>query len=426
MGTIRRVADRPLVAGVEAPLTITVPVDPVVGPGVNELMAVSIARAAAVDLELVVMARSQVPDLAASMEARCRSLAEAGAPAVRWRELPPGRIAEAIVDYAEGPGPMVLCMALASRHATTSMLVSSVTEEVLRRSTVPVLVAGPHLGELPDRYDQVVVASEGSQGARGALAAGTALASLVGAEIRVVRVDHPVPPPSAPDPHRSGRPADRGRAPEVISSPDPAGAILDAVAGRLRTILAMGCHKLGGQLRFALGPVTLDVVRRARCPVLVVPPAAAHRVLTGPPRARWTRPARDGPSPLVWAGGLSEAGGRGPGGRSAVTPGPRTGEHPMPIIDALRRPGISIEADQTIRQAARLMEQTGVGALAVVDGGQLVGIVTDRDLVQRAVAPGLDLGGRVDAVMSMPVDSIEAGDDLHDAVRAPGPCPDRP
>lgn len=61
------------------------------------------------------------------------------------------------------------------------------------------------------------------------------------------------------------------------------------------------------------------------------------------------------------------------------------------------------------------MEQSGVGALAVVDGTSLVGIVTDRDLVRRAMARGLAPEARVDGVMSAPVLTIEADADLHDA-----------
>ncbi len=90
----------------------------------------------------------------------------------------------------------------------------------------------------------------------------------------------------------------------------------------------------------------------------------------------------------------------------------------MRIIDAIRRPGISIEADHTVHEAAALMERTGVGCLAVLDGGQLVGVVTDRDLVRRVLAPRLALDARIDAVMTMPVESIDAGADLHEAVRA--------
>jgi CBS domain-containing protein len=61
------------------------------------------------------------------------------------------------------------------------------------------------------------------------------------------------------------------------------------------------------------------------------------------------------------------------------------------------------------------MEQTGVGALAVLDGERLVGIVTDRDLVRRGLAQGLPTDARVDGIMSTPVVTIDADADLHDA-----------
>jgi CBS domain-containing protein len=61
------------------------------------------------------------------------------------------------------------------------------------------------------------------------------------------------------------------------------------------------------------------------------------------------------------------------------------------------------------------MEQSGVGSVAVIDGGRLVGIVTDRDLVRRAIARGLPDDTRVDAVMSAPVVTIDADLDLHHA-----------
>lgn len=49
-----------------------------------------------------------------------------------------------------------------------------------------------------------------------------------------------------------------------------------------------------------------------------------------------------------------------------------------------------IEARATVVRAAREMKERDVGLLAVVDGGRITGVVTDRDLVVRAVAAGLD------------------------------------
>lgn len=87
----------------------------------------------------------------------------------------------------------------------------------------------------------------------------------------------------------------------------------------------------------------------------------------------------------------------------------------MRTIDAVRRSGVGIRADQTVRQAAQVMEAAGVGSLAVVDGSRLVGIVTDRDLVRRALARAMPSDSRVDAVMTSPVVAIQADADLHEA-----------
>lgn len=87
----------------------------------------------------------------------------------------------------------------------------------------------------------------------------------------------------------------------------------------------------------------------------------------------------------------------------------------MRTIDAVRRSGIGIRPEQTIREAALLMEQAGVGCLAVLDGHVPIGVVTDRDLVRRGMARDLSSEARVDGVMTAPVVTIPAEADLHDA-----------
>lgn len=87
----------------------------------------------------------------------------------------------------------------------------------------------------------------------------------------------------------------------------------------------------------------------------------------------------------------------------------------MRTIDAVRRSAVGIPADQTVHEAAVLMEQAAVGSLVVLDDGVLAGIVTDRDLVRRVMAKGLAADARVDAVMSTPVITIDADADLHSA-----------
>lgn len=50
-----------------------------------------------------------------------------------------------------------------------------------------------------------------------------------------------------------------------------------------------------------------------------------------------------------------------------------------------------VQPDSTLREAAHEMRQQDVGMLPVCDGDRLVGTVTDRDIVVRAVAEGRDL-----------------------------------
>jgi CBS domain-containing protein len=52
---------------------------------------------------------------------------------------------------------------------------------------------------------------------------------------------------------------------------------------------------------------------------------------------------------------------------------------------------VVVDASTPVAQCARLMDDRDIGALGVMREGQLVGVLTDRDIVIRAVARGLDL-----------------------------------
>ncbi|MYM85973.1 CBS domain-containing protein [Rugamonas sp. FT82W] len=59
------------------------------------------------------------------------------------------------------------------------------------------------------------------------------------------------------------------------------------------------------------------------------------------------------------------------------------------IADIMSRDVTSVSPDETIRQAAELMDDLDVGALPVTEGHRLVGMITDRDITIRATAAGL-------------------------------------
>jgi CBS domain-containing protein len=60
-----------------------------------------------------------------------------------------------------------------------------------------------------------------------------------------------------------------------------------------------------------------------------------------------------------------------------------------PIYDLVKdRRVCSIEADSTVLQAARYMMEQRIGALPVLRNGELVGIFSERDIMNRVVAVG--------------------------------------
>ena len=65
----------------------------------------------------------------------------------------------------------------------------------------------------------------------------------------------------------------------------------------------------------------------------------------------------------------------------------------MRIADVMTRDLPTVEPRSSVRDAAREMSDRGVRALPVCEGGRLVGIVTDWDLV-RALAEETDAGSR--------------------------------
>ena len=58
------------------------------------------------------------------------------------------------------------------------------------------------------------------------------------------------------------------------------------------------------------------------------------------------------------------------------------------IRDIMTPDPVGVYYDQTLAETARVMRDAGVGAVLVVNGDSLSGVVTDRDLVVRGLAEG--------------------------------------
>ena len=60
-------------------------------------------------------------------------------------------------------------------------------------------------------------------------------------------------------------------------------------------------------------------------------------------------------------------------------------------VNAIMTPApAAIRPDQPVTDAARIMRDQGIGTVLVVEDGELTGLLTDRDIVVRAIAEGLD------------------------------------
>ena len=92
----------------------------------------------------------------------------------------------------------------------------------------------------------------------------------------------------------------------------------------------------------------------------------------------------------------------------------------MKTRDLVAKPPVAVPSETTVQDAAALMESANVGALLVMDGGRLAGIVTDRDIVVRAVAGGYPPHARIDSFMSTAVVAVDADADVHEAYRILG------
>jgi CBS domain-containing protein len=89
------------------------------------------------------------------------------------------------------------------------------------------------------------------------------------------------------------------------------------------------------------------------------------------------------------------------------------------LRDVMSTQPVTLPSSATVLDAARCMQEREIGDVVVMDGDQVTGIVTDRDIVIRAVAEGRDPSSCTvrdvctgDVVTLSPDDTIERAVDL--------------
>jgi CBS domain-containing protein len=92
----------------------------------------------------------------------------------------------------------------------------------------------------------------------------------------------------------------------------------------------------------------------------------------------------------------------------------------MKVSKIMSRDVTLLNPQQTIRVAASLMAEIDAGALPVGENDRLVGMITDRDIVVRAVAQGRSADTKVADVMSKEVLYCFDTDNIDDVARNMG------
>ena len=76
--------------------------------------------------------------------------------------------------------------------------------------------------------------------------------------------------------------------------------------------------------------------------------------------------------------------------------------------------------EMSLREVAALMRDGDMGAMPIVEAGKLVGIVTDRDIVVRAIAEGKRAETAIGEVMTSEIFSVNENDFVFEAIRLMG------
>jgi len=182
---------------------------------------------------------------------------------------------------------------------------------------------------------------------------------------------------------------------------DTARAVVEAAHDLAADLIVMPTHGRRGLSRFFLGSVAERVVREAPCPVLTVRPLTAHNasrsvgevMIRNPPsvsptdtlaQAQAVMQREDLRSVPVVANGVLVG---------IITDRDiraHLGSLEQTRVDQAMSPGpVTVASTMAVEEAARLLVKLGVGTLPVVDNGQLVGLLTTREVITSLLDRGV-------------------------------------
>jgi CBS domain-containing protein len=91
------------------------------------------------------------------------------------------------------------------------------------------------------------------------------------------------------------------------------------------------------------------------------------------------------------------------------------------VRDIMTTEPVMVEATTTVAEVAKQMDREDIGEVLVAEEGRVCGLVTDRDIVVRAIAEGRDpTSTRVDEICTHEIVSVSPDDSVDEAIRIMG------
>jgi len=89
----------------------------------------------------------------------------------------------------------------------------------------------------------------------------------------------------------------------------------------------------------------------------------------------------------------------------------------MFVKDVMTNKIVSIDSNETIESASKKYRDFKIGCLMITDEDNIVGIVTERDFIERTICMGIDpKTTKIKEIMSSDIKTINSDDRIADAV----------
>ena len=85
------------------------------------------------------------------------------------------------------------------------------------------------------------------------------------------------------------------------------------------------------------------------------------------------------------------------------------------VEDVMTKSVISVDASMTINETAKMMEDAKVGAVIIMENNTPIGIVTDRDFAVKVAAHAYEISSPIKQIMSSPLISINSDESVRNA-----------